>query len=198
MRVSGLVVRTPDPRVGFTLIETLIVIAISAMLSAIAVGYSSVSRNEISLSIESSKVAQLVLQAKSLSIATYGDLSGTCGYGVSFDPGTQEYSLFAYHPQWSVTCPPASSIASITAGDMVPYTEGTSNIHVANGVVLSAGFAQDGIAEVLFYPPNPQAFITRIGDNGAFTDQNSNIYLGTVDGTASAMISVSAAGQVSF
>lgn len=183
---------------GFTLIETLIVVAISAMLSAIAIGYSSVGRNEVSLSVESSKISQIILQAKSLSIATYGNAQGTCGFGVSFDANAQTYSIFAYHPQGAVSCPPAASITNIAPGDMAPYTDGTSNIHVANGVVLSAGASNDGIAEVLFYPPEPQTFITRYEDSGSFTNEDSDVYLKTVDGAAQTVISVSAAGQVNF
>ena len=58
-------------RKGFTLIEILIVLAITAVLSGLAIVYTHVGQNQISLSIEESKIAQLILEAKELSIATY-------------------------------------------------------------------------------------------------------------------------------
>jgi len=193
-----------DSRRAFTLIETLIVIAISAMLAAIAVGYSSVSRNEVSLSVEAAEVSQMVLEAKSLAIATYGNAAGACGYGVSFDYSNQTYSLFTYVPQGFPSCPSAASTTEIAPGDMQEYTGGTSKVAIANGVVLSPGSSNDGVAVALFYPPAPQTFIARNGDFDSnsgeytFTNENSNIYLETVDGSASTAISVSSAGQVSF
>jgi prepilin-type N-terminal cleavage/methylation domain-containing protein len=185
-------------RAGFTLIETLIVIAISAMLSAIAIGYSSVGRNQIALSVEAAKVSQIILQAESLSIATYGNATNACGYGVSFNFKAQTYSLFAYTPQGVPSCPAVGTIKNIAPGDVQMYTQGTWNIHVANGVTLSSGVNNDGVATVMFYPPEPQTFISENKDNDLFTNQNSKVYLGTVDGTAARVITVSSAGQVSF
>ena len=53
-------------RKGFTLIELLMVVAISAMLSAMAISYSNVSKNQITLSVETAKLAQTILRAKDL------------------------------------------------------------------------------------------------------------------------------------
>jgi prepilin-type N-terminal cleavage/methylation domain-containing protein len=184
-------------RDGFTLIEMLIVIAISAMLSAIAIGYSSVGRNEIALSVETAKISQIILQAKSLSVATYGNASGACAYGVFFDLPAQTYSIFAYHPAGSGSCPPASSITGISANDMQPYTVGTWNIHVANGVVLYAT-STDSLVDVLFYPPDPATLISRDGSTFMDFPQTSKVYLETVGAAATQEISVSPAGQVQF
>jgi prepilin-type N-terminal cleavage/methylation domain-containing protein len=185
-------------RRGFTLIEMLIVIAISAMLSAIAISYSGIGRNEVSLSVEAAKISQVILQAKSLSIATYGSAAGPCGYGVSFDTSAQTYSIFSYRPLGVVSCPSDSSITGIASGTMSKYSDGTSNIHVANGVVLSGGTSGDGLSVVLFYPPNPDTLISRDGSTFLVPAQTSKVYLTTVGGNATQVISVSSAGQVTF
>ena len=62
---------------GFTLIEMLIVVAISAMLAAIAIGYSGVERDQTALSVEVTEISQFILQARSLAIATYGNAAGS-------------------------------------------------------------------------------------------------------------------------
>ena len=104
-------------RSGFTLIEVLIVIAISAMLAGIAIGYSGVGRNQTALSVEETKISQFILQARTLAIATYGNTNGVCGYGVSFNPTTQTYSLFAYVPGLS-SCPSALDITPASVEDI--------------------------------------------------------------------------------
>ena len=100
-------------RNGFTLIEMLVVIAVMALLSGLAIVYSHVGQNQVALSVESAKVAQLILEAKDLSVATYSDKKNTCGYGVHFDYSTNRYSLFEYDlPSGQSICP---SLASTTA-----------------------------------------------------------------------------------
>jgi hypothetical protein len=175
----------------------LIVIAISAMLSGIAIGYTSVGRNEVALSVEAVKVSQIILQAKSLSVATYGNAEGACAYGVSFDVASQTYSIFGYHPSSTASCPPASDITSISPADVQPYTGGTSNIHVANGVVLYAT-STDSLVDVLFYPPDPTTFLSRDGSTFLSPAETSKVYLEVVGGAATEAISVSSAGQVEF
>src|SRR5205823_134766 len=83
---------------GFTIVELLIVVAISAMLASIAIGYSSISRNQVALSVETAKVAESIIRAKSLAIATYASIPGTCAYGVSVDIAQNRYSIFAFTP----------------------------------------------------------------------------------------------------
>ena len=68
---------------GFTLIEMLIVIAISGMIASLAISYSGTERNQTALSVEKTKLAQFILQARALALATYTNQEGyVCGYGV--------------------------------------------------------------------------------------------------------------------
>ncbi len=190
-----------DSHNGFTLIEVIIVIAISTILAAIALGYSSVGRDQTALSVEETKISQFILQARTLSIATYGNNTGACGYGVLFDPTDQTYSLFAYVPNLQ-SCPLASVVetdgsASIEdAANQKKYTDETWQVHIGSGVVLSS--KSDSVDLVLFYPPDPTTFLVQAGTPELFTYQTSNVYLTTSDGMSSKTITINSAGQVSF
>ncbi|MGD1003685.1 MAG: prepilin-type N-terminal cleavage/methylation domain-containing protein [Minisyncoccia bacterium] len=208
---------TDHNKKGFTLIEILIVLAITALLSSLAIVYTHVGQNQISLSIEESKVAQLILEAKELSVATYSSNSPTCAYGVAFNYASSTYSLFAYNA--AVTsplypgrqiCPSlASTSVAFNASDTQPYQPGSWQVHTAQGVVLdgSGGAASDTIQYILFYPPNPCTMIN-LAQQTTFRSNCSSIagsppsasyvYLSTVDKSMSRTITVNPAGQVSL
>jgi prepilin-type N-terminal cleavage/methylation domain-containing protein len=189
-------------RNGFTLIEILIVVLISALLSTIAIAYSGTGQNTVALSVEEAKISQLVLEAKQLSISTYG-ASGVCGYGVTVDMAAQTYSLFKYVPGTPV-CPNASAISTISSGEETKYTDGTLNIPISKGIILQAADPMTGIPyadslyTVLFYPPDPAVFLSH--DNATFpgTYPQLVIHLLTIDGQNNATVSVNAEGQVAF
>jgi prepilin-type N-terminal cleavage/methylation domain-containing protein len=204
-------------RKGFTLIEILIVLAITAVLSSLAIVYSHVGQNQISLSIEESKIAQLILQAKELSIATYGSNNATCAYGVAFNyaptAASSTYSLFAYNaaavsPLYGgrLICPSlASTSAAIMPAAIQPYESGSWQMHTAQGVMLINGTspASDTIQDILFYPPDPCTLIST--DGLTFQSDCNNtppppayVYLSTIDGSLSRTITVNPAGQVSL
>jgi prepilin-type N-terminal cleavage/methylation domain-containing protein len=194
---------------GFTLIEILIVVAISAMLSAIAISYTGIARNTTALSVESYKVAGFIFQAKDLAVATYNAVPGICGYGVSFNDETalvasNTYSIFAFKPDYSKypgldpsRCPSAASttaagVSSLT--EMVPYLQSSWNVRLANGVRMLSG--DDNLRTVLFYPPNPRTLLSH--DGSAFIKSTLRVYLATSGNNASTTVSVNGAGQVSF
>lgn len=192
---------------GFTLIEILVVIAVTALLSTLAIVYSHVGQNEVSLSVQAEKISELILQAKELSVATYSTTSGVCAYGVHFNFTDQTYSLFAYNSETSTAgsalfCPSYASTkdAGVILGDMQPYLGGgTWQIPIAPGVVIeSSSPANDVLTDVLFYPPDPDTLISL--DDNTFTSATStgNIYLETADGKNSMEISVTTAGQVGY
>jgi prepilin-type N-terminal cleavage/methylation domain-containing protein len=183
-------------RKGFTLIEILVFVAISAMLSTIAILYSRTGQNQVALYVEASKISQFILQAKELSISTYGNAGVSCGYGVAIDISRQAYSIFSYAPSGAPPCPAAASVSSIAPADTAQYTPGTWNVKPAQNIILKDGGNNDSIAYVLFYPPAPATILI---DNGAgLAHKTSYVYLSTSDGAASTIISVNTSGQVSL
>jgi prepilin-type N-terminal cleavage/methylation domain-containing protein len=207
---------------GFTLIEILIVLAITAVLSSLAIVYTHVGQNQISLSIEESKIAQLILEAKELSVATYGSNSATCAYGVAFNYASSTvestYSLFAYNAATTSReygdrpiCPSlASTSIAIDHGAIQTYQSGSWQVHTAQGVMLVNGTstASDTIQDILFYPPDPCMLVSTDGNtfqsicDNTFPYNNpppaAYVYLSTVDGSMSRTITVNPAGQVSL
>ncbi len=190
----------PSPKSvrAFTLIELLVVVAISAFLSAIAITYSSIGRNQVALSVEEAKIVQMILQAKSLSIATYGNGATSCGYGFLVDAATQTYSIFSYDPSGAPPCPAASTITTLDANAEQSYTQGTWQVPVSNGVKIEPQQGFPNLKAVLFYPPDPAVFLSE--DNQTI-DQPSKtlyIYLATADGKSTATISINPEGQVNL
>jgi prepilin-type N-terminal cleavage/methylation domain-containing protein len=192
---------------GFTLIELLVVVAISALMSTLAIIYSHVGQNQVALSVEASKIGQMILQAKELSIATYSQGSTSCAYGVHFDYSAQTYSLFAYNSAVSggpggTTCPSIASTTSsgVIKADFIKYSQGSAwQVHPPAGVLIlgPSPVISDAITDVLFYPPDPFTIISRDGTNWLPAALTSKVYLKTMNG-ATAVISVNPAGQVNL
>jgi prepilin-type N-terminal cleavage/methylation domain-containing protein len=199
-------------RAGFTLIELLVVIAVSAFLTTLVVAYSSTSRNQVSLSVQTTALAGLLARAKSLSVATYQNPAGgaihICAYGVSFDLAGGTYSLVAYGVAAGLSCPDAATLgASGVPGDALhEYDVSTWQTPLANGLKFeTTGASGDALALVLFYPPDPATLVSRSvctpGDGDCtyqFIPPPGAIYLVTTDGSAQQTIAVGAAGQIGW
>jgi prepilin-type N-terminal cleavage/methylation domain-containing protein len=207
---------------GFTLIEILIVLGITAVLSSLAIVYTHVGQNQISLSIEESKIAQLILEAKELSVATYSSNGATCAYGVAFNyaspAASSTYSLFAYNAAATSKeyggrqiCPSlVSTSIAIDPKAIQIYKSGIWQVHTAQGVMLVNGSktASNTIQDILFYPPDPCTLLSTDGKTFRsncdtifpYNDPPSAayVYLSTVDESMSRTITVNPAGQVSL
>ncbi len=171
-------------RRGFTLVEMLVVIGITTLFAAMAIGYSHVGENENALTVETAKVAELILQARELALDTYGGslVSGgtqnACAFGVRFDYTNQTYSLFAYEPSApGVRCPSIASTTIIGLGSaqnpssyIKEYDAASWQIPPAQGVQLTGGVLPvscvnaegsngDVINDIVFYPPNPTMLV---------------------------------------
>ncbi len=192
-------------RKGFTLLELFIVIAITVMISALAISYKSSTQQQIGLYVEVQKLAELILRAKSLAISTYNNPGEAlpqneviCGYGVNIDYARNGYELFSYRvnlQQLNQGCegintiknnPPRFNMVTISSHDVAP------------GVVILDGGHNDSIYKVFFVPPNPVTLIGTRDVNGAVGKQSGKIYLTTKDASLTGTIYVSEIGQVDF
>jgi prepilin-type N-terminal cleavage/methylation domain-containing protein len=185
-------------RSGFTLVEMLVVIAISILFSTLVIVYGRGGQDTVALSVEEANLSQLILKAKGLSITTYTGAGLGCGDGVNFNFSNGTYSLFVYSPKAGNTCPSIASIMAngISSSDLQPYNSQSWQQPLAQGLVMQTS-SPDTLAEVLFYPPDPITLISRDGKTFLNPAETSNIYLETANGNASASISVSPTGQVS-
>jgi prepilin-type N-terminal cleavage/methylation domain-containing protein len=199
--------KSKSSRAGFTLVEMLVVIGISTLVSAAAIIYSNVGQNEVALTVETAKVAQLILQARELALDTYSGTNSACAYGVHFDYADQTYSLFAYTPG-TEHCP---SLAVVAAGGlssssvMSQYAPSSWQLPVAAGVVLAPPgkvSCTNPMTDVLFYPPSPTMLVSLASNRSEMfsspSPAESSVCLQTADGKNTATITVNPEGQVNF
>lgn len=173
-------------RKGFTLVEVLVVIGITTLLSGVILSYTSSSRDQVALYVEEAKLAQTISRAKSLAIATYGHLPAPCGYGVRVYYGSNSYELFSYGADISCSELPSPLIED----DMVEVVT-----YKLPPNVRFRPHAQDAAGTIFFLPPDPTTSIWQEGFNATSTD--AKIYLTTSQGTA-AVVAVRSSGQITF
>lgn len=178
-------------RTGFTLVEVMVVMSVTAMLSALILVYNASTRETLRLFTEKARVAQLILRSKSLALSTYTDGGETpCGYGVRFDLTAGKYDLVAYRP---TSCrdrsrvnvdPEVFETVQSSAFELPPTLE----------------FAQEetrGASYVLFIAPDPTVLVAR--QDGSLIDNGSGQLTLQIKGReTSATVSINAAGQVTF
>ncbi len=192
-------------REAFSLIEVLIVIVISSMLSVIVISNSNISRNITSTSIEAAKISQFMFQARTLAIATASNSQSSqlwCGYGISFDYVARTYSIFAYSPSGLVSCPSSATVMTrgVSPDEMMKYSDATWRVNISKGVTLRST-DPDSVSFVLFYPPMPATLINRVGaaDNQFTQDQPSSVHLSPIGDNINAQaVSINPAGQITM
>jgi prepilin-type N-terminal cleavage/methylation domain-containing protein len=161
-------------KAGFSLVELLAVIAVLAMLSAILIQYSRTGERQLLLFREQFKLASTLSRAKSLAISTFNYPDVPCGYGVHFAP-PRTFILFRDN---AADCSSSDRIYS-GAGESIVTDE-------LDPFVRFSGLTA---SDILFIPPDPRVIITP-------AQPEATITLETSDGVASAILKVSAVGQI--
>ncbi len=195
--IFSLFAQRQKSRRGFTLIEVIVVIAITAILSSILISYSHRSRQQILLGVEKSKVAQTLLRAKALALAGFTKPAGNpppCSYGFFIDYGANSYSLFEYKPPPPTTCDEILTVTSIDDSDPAYFHKTETSILDRD---LSFGNGADRFGYIIFIPPDLKTLVFDESKN--LFSAPMNIYLETKDGSLSSKIVVShLTGQLSF
>ena len=190
---------------GFTLIETLVVLGILAMLASILITYSGTARQQDTLTIETNKIGQVVNLAKSLAMSTYGNANNGnfCGYGVYFNINGDinsetnvcglgnSYCIFNYPLPSGSTCD-SDKMSGVNLNNVTSYY-GVYTYAMDKSVRFNKG---SSLQAVLFVPPQPETFLS--GASNAPLTSSGIINLISSDGNSSSSITVSAAGQISF
>ncbi|MCX6703022.1 MAG: prepilin-type N-terminal cleavage/methylation domain-containing protein [Candidatus Wolfebacteria bacterium] len=167
---------------GFTLVEMLIVVAITAMLSSLLIVYNRTGEYQIVLFREQSKLASAVFRAKTLSVATFGKSESPCGYGVHLDPGGS-YFIYRVFPLAGEDC--------FSPSMSKKYVDGASDKFESDFFLPSTiSFVDLDVSDIFFMPPNPDTYIFNASGGDA------RIVLAiTQTGNSSAVV-VTPAGQI--
>src|SRR3989344_6023717 len=148
----------PEKERGFTLIELVVVMAVTTVLISMVIGYSKESTRQLALTSTQAKMLSLINRAKFLSIETFfgGGRSGDqriCSYGVRVDLSNQEIFIFQ-DLSYLAECPGNSNNV---------YDEGEKLSGELNKVNLQDAlvtFTEDTtLKEAVFIPPDPKTKI---------------------------------------
>ncbi|MFH1246449.1 MAG: prepilin-type N-terminal cleavage/methylation domain-containing protein [Candidatus Liptonbacteria bacterium] len=177
-------------RCGATLIEVLISIAVTAVLSSMVILYGGASRTQMNLYVETVKFSQVLLRAKSLAISLYGGSTLTCGYGVRIDQSGTYYSLFRYSLPEGDNIEKCRQVDALDTGS--PYYVEVQKYNLSPEVTFDT--AQGTIDEVLFVPPDPK---TKLWNGASGVKESGNVVI-TAGENSNRMITVTTSGQVNY
>ena len=173
---------------GFTLIELLVVLGVTTLLASGAILYGSTSRKQTTLYIESAKLSQAILGAKSQAVRTYYDPNViSCGYGIRVDRPARAYALFNYVVENAADC---TNVTDVPDSSYVEVERTPLN----SGIVFTED--ETAIRDILFIPPDPTTLMWT--EDGLVADDTAPFILATDDGSAESRITVNKRGQVSF
>lgn len=177
---------------GFTLIEMLVIISVTIILSAILIGYSREAGRQLLLVNNQAKLVSLIARAKSLSTSTFlqdplpagPSDPKTCGYGAHLAGVSGEIFIFR---DMAVDC--SLSDNKYTSSDT--RLAGELNVFKLDAKVVQ--FASDNtFNDIIFIPPDPTIVI-----NSDVSVQEAVISIETKDGFGKVVVKVNNAGRIS-
>lgn len=180
----------------------LVVIGVTALIAGTMITYSYSSRIRTELFVEQAKIAQLVSRAKSLAITTFVVNNRLpCGYGVHFDysSGIERVELYRYDSYVDVNgfdaCDPLDrDVVGVTEPSRRFVFENESYAMKGNARISPASTGGDGLADVIFLPPRPQARL--FWRDPAYSNSEGEINIRA--GSETLSIFINSAGQISF
>ncbi len=183
---------------GFTLVEILVVLGITSLLAGMVLTYSAKGRNQVALYVESAKIAQILLKAKSFAIATFNNPNVPCGYGVRVNFDENSYSLFSYKPS---DCRTISNIDTSQDAIDTGIYKVIETFAIPKTIAYSSDQSDFPSAEYVFFlPPDPRTLIWvrgNIAPDPSITQTKIHI-VSVSDPTSGLEIKISPAGQITF
>lgn len=157
---------------GFTLIETLVTISITLVLSGLAIAYNRSSERQIAIYRDQSTVVGLLNRARSLAAQKYRDPSIptyiTCAFGIHFEPDSRDFVLFQDLGEGGCSSGSAN----------YRYDAGSNPSETLETLSLDPRLQFDGIPisglDIFFIPPDitassstnlPVSFVIKTNDN---------------------------------
>lgn len=179
---------------GFTLIEILVVIVIIGFLSALLVVYNRGSQKQIALFREQAKLVSNLQRAKSLAIQTFKAGDPVCGYGVHFNPISNEYIIFRDLKDINGTCISSNKEYDAPSGTTECVQECFERFSLVDtGIFLSSDTSETMISDVFFTPPDPLVKLTWFVSE----QPEATITLKASDSDLSSVVIINKAGQIS-
>jgi len=192
---------------GFTLVELVVVLAVSVMLTAILVTFNRGADRHIILINEQARLVQALTSAKVLSLQTFvraealGNVK-TCGYGVHFED--RSYLVFIDSPlpdplnsscidennQYTGNLKFDGPIEVATVNqefEVAPFLVYSLDPRVVFGDLPGGGRDFD----VLFIPPEPTTYFYPAGM------ENAEIFINQIDGRGGTSVKITRFGQIS-
>ncbi|MFH1759097.1 MAG: type II secretion system protein [Patescibacteria group bacterium] len=166
---------------GFTLIESLVVISLLAIMTSLLVLYNRTGEKQLILIKEKAQIVSIILKAKNLSFGALVEDAGTeivCGYGVYLE-GRQ---YFIYR-----------DLAGDCALSDHRYTPDVDGILTNDSFTLPVAleFSELEMNDILFQPPTPDIFF-----DGSLALAAKTIKLADLERTIEAEIIINHAGQI--
>ena len=176
---------------GFSLIELLVVMGVTVILSTIMIAYNSTSRQQIAYSVERVKLAQVINRAKARTMNAFEPLIDTCGYGVRFTyTSPQKYELVRYDAI-STSTPCTFSNFQVKADGVV------ESYLLPTGLSIGAVAGNSNlIGQLAFVPPDPKTYL--VDGSGNTLLPSGYVNLSAAGGSVSGTITVSTAGLITY
>lgn len=181
---------------GFTLVEIIVVVAITTILTGALIVYSRQSERQILLNVEKAKIAQTILRLKSLTLSSYTKPPTSpppCSYGFYVDYTREVYGLFEYVPPEG-----CENILTVTAIDTGPnfFREIESSTLDKS---LDFNIGPSRIGYLIFVPPDPKLILFNESKQEDTLLAPMTVYLKTKDSSLEAKITINnVTGQLSF
>jgi len=170
---------------GFTIVELLVVFGVIMLLTTGFIFYNRASERQLILFKEQVKIVGVLNKVKSLAIATYGETTVPCGYGVHFE-APNKIIIFKEIPAQ------ADDLACLSVDGV--YT--AANLAEKQEEILldkTIKFKELQLRDILFIPPNPLVII-----DADFSKIEALIKIETLNGESERIIKVINSGQITI